>query len=181
MRAPSPGSFPSQLLLLSSVFSVCIGILGRSSEPHLFSLFSLTWYFICFQKLHGTNSPVYISSSDSSLEYWIHVFSGIPDGIPLGCLIIIANLTYPKQNLDFQFFHIKILCVFRYLVVSDPLWPPWIIASQSPLSMRFSRQEYWSGLPCPSPGDLPNPGIKAGSPVLQAYSLLSEPSGKLKA
>ena len=43
--------------------------------------------------------------------------------------------------------------------------------------MEFSRQEYWSGLPLPSPGDLPDPGIKPGSPVLQEDSLLSEPSG----
>ena len=39
----------------------------------------------------------------------------------------------------------------------------WTIAHQAPLSMRFSRQEYWSGLPCPSPGDLPNPGIEPAS------------------
>ena len=42
----------------------------------------------------------------------------------------------------------------------------------------FSRQEYWSGLPCPPPGDLPNPGIKSRSPTLQAGSLPSEPPGK---
>ena len=49
-------------------------------------------------------------------------------------------------------------------------------------SMGFSGQEYWSGLPLPSPGDLPNPGIEAGSPALQADALLSEPikvSGKM--
>ena len=44
--------------------------------------------------------------------------------------------------------------------------------------MRFSRQEYWSGLPFPSPGDLPNPGIEPGSPALQADSLLTELQGK---
>ena len=49
---------------------------------------------------------------------------------------------------------------------------PWTVVLQAPLSMRFSRQEYWSGLPCPSPGDLPNPGIEPGSPALQANSLL---------
>ena len=43
---------------------------------------------------------------------------------------------------------------------------PWTIAYQAPLSMGFSRQEYWSGLPFPSPGDLPDPGIKPGSPTL---------------
>ena len=46
--------------------------------------------------------------------------------------------------------------------------------------MGFSRQEYWSGLPFPSPGDLPDPGIEPRSPALQAEALLSEPSGKLR-
>ena len=56
---------------------------------------------------------------------------------------------------------------------------PCSIALQAPLSMGFSRQEYWSALPFPSSGDLPNPGIKPGSPALQADSLPSEPPGKL--
>ena len=50
---------------------------------------------------------------------------------------------------------------------------PWTVAYQAPLSMEFSRQEYWSGLPFPSPGDLPNPGIEPGSPALQADALPS--------
>ena len=50
-------------------------------------------------------------------------------------------------------------------VVSDSV-TPWTVAQQVPLSMGFSRQEYWSGLPCPSPGDLSNPGIEPGSPAL---------------
>ena len=54
------------------------------------------------------------------------------------------------------------------------------VAPQAPLSMGFSRQEYWSELPFPSPGDLPDLGIKPGSPALQADSLSSEPPGKLK-
>ena len=54
----------------------------------------------------------------------------------------------------------------------------WTVACQAPLSMRFSRQEYWSGLPFPSPGDLPNPGIKPRSPALQADSLPTELCGK---
>ena len=52
---------------------------------------------------------------------------------------------------------------------------PWTVAHQALLSMGFSRQGYWSGLPFPSPGDLLNPGIEPGSPALQADSLLSEP------
>ena len=55
---------------------------------------------------------------------------------------------------------------------------PWTIAYQAPQFMEFSRQDYWSGLPFLSPGDLPNPGIESGSPALQADALPSEPAGK---
>ena len=55
---------------------------------------------------------------------------------------------------------------------------PWTVAHQAPLSVGISRQEYWSGLPFPSPGDLPDPGIEPSSPALQADSLPSEPPGK---
>ena len=54
----------------------------------------------------------------------------------------------------------------------------WTITHQAPLSMGFSGQEYWSGLPFPSPGDLPDPGIEPRSPVLEADALTSEPPGK---
>ena len=54
---------------------------------------------------------------------------------------------------------------------------PWTVAHQAHPSMGFSRQEYWSGLPFPSPGNLPNPGIEPGSPTLRADALLSEPPG----
>ena len=54
----------------------------------------------------------------------------------------------------------------------------WTVVRQAPLSMGLSRQEYWSGLLFPSPGDLPGPGIEPGSLVLKADSLLSEPPGK---
>ena len=55
---------------------------------------------------------------------------------------------------------------------------PRTTAYQAPLSMGFSKQEYWSGVPLPSPGDLPDPGIKPESPTLQADALPSEPPGK---
>ena len=57
---------------------------------------------------------------------------------------------------------------------------PWTVTYQAPLSMGFSRQEYWSGLPFPSPRDLPDPGIESESPALQADALTSEPPGKPK-
>ena len=55
---------------------------------------------------------------------------------------------------------------------------PWTVAHQVPPSMGFSRQEYWSGLPFPSPGDLPDPEIEPRSPALQGGALTSEPPGK---
>ena len=55
---------------------------------------------------------------------------------------------------------------------------PRTVAHQALLSMGFSRQEYWTGLPFPSPGDLPDPAIKLRSPALQADALTSEPPGK---
>ena len=55
---------------------------------------------------------------------------------------------------------------------------PWTVACQAPLSMGFLRQAYWSGLPVPSLGDLPDPGIELESPALQADSLLTELQGK---
>ena len=65
--------------------------------------------------------------------------------------------------------HVRLSCVFAI---------PWTVDYQASLSMGFSRQEYWSGLPFPSPGDLPNPGIEPRSPTLQADALPSEPPGK---
>ena len=59
-----------------------------------------------------------------------------------------------------------------------PFVTPWTVAHQAPQSMEFSRQEYWSGLPFPFPGDLPNPGIEPRSPALQADALPLEPPGK---
>ena len=60
----------------------------------------------------------------------------------------------------------------------DSLWLHGNVAHQVPLSMKFSRQEYWNGLPFLSPGDLLNPEVEPGSPALQVDSLLSEPPGK---
>ena len=55
---------------------------------------------------------------------------------------------------------------------------PWAVVCQTPLSIEFSKLEYWSELPFPSPGDLPNPGIKAVSPALVGRVFTTEPSGK---
>ena len=71
---------------------------------------------------------------------------------------------------------VKALVTQLCLIYGDPM--DLTIACQAPLSMEFPRKKYWSGLPFPSSGDLPNPGIKPGSPALQADSLPSKPAGK---
>ena len=70
-----------------------------------------------------------------------------------------------------------VLCLVARLC---PTLQPWTVAHQAPLSQGFPRQEYCSGLPCPPPGDLPNPGIQLRSATWQADSLPSDPSGKPK-
>ena len=81
----------------------------------------------------------------------------------LSCKIIILSIMKVK---------VKSLSRVRLFVT------PWTVAYQAPPSMGSSRQEYWSGLPFPSPGDLPDPGIEPRSPALQADALTSEPPGK---
>ena len=71
-----------------------------------------------------------------------------------------------------------VLLLIVYCVSCSTISDSQTLAHQSSLSMGFSRQEYWSGLPCPPPGNLPNPGVESRSPALQADSLLSEPLGK---
>ena len=65
------------------------------------------------------------------------------------------------------------VCVCEWLSRVRYFATPWTVTCQAPLSMKFSRQEYWSGLPLPSPGDLPDPEIEPGSPALQADALPS--------
>ena len=65
----------------------------------------------------------------------------------------------------------SLLLSFRRQAVSEAFATPWTVARQAALSMGFSRQAYWSGLPFPSPGDLPDPGIEPKSPTWQADSL----------
>ena len=74
-----------------------------------------------------------------------------------------------------EFIYIK-MCVSCSVVSNSAT--PWTIAGQIPLSVEFSRQEYWSGLPFPSPEDLPDPGIKPTSSGLQADSSPLDPPGK---
>ena len=85
-----------------------------------------------------------------------------------------SNLQFSMANWIYPLFSSEVK--WSSSVVSDSA-TPWTVAHQAPLFMGFSRQEYWSGLPFPSPGDLPDPGIEPRSPALQADALPSEPQG----
>ena len=71
------------------------------------------------------------------------------------------------------------MLLFSRQIMSDSFAIPWTIACQAPLFIGLPRQGYWSGLPFPSPGDLPYPGIKPWSPTFQADALTFEPPGKV--
>ena len=79
------------------------------------------------------------------------------------------NSSHPPSGLEWVV-HVC-LCTLSHFSHVRLFATPWTAAHQAPLSMEFSRQEYWNGLPSPSPGDLPNLGIELGSPAWQAVSL----------
>ena len=83
-------------------------------------------------------------------------------------------LAIPAREQNAFSFGLKVKALSRVRLLATP----WTAAHQAPPSMGFPRQEYWSGLPLPSPGDLPDSGIEPRSPALQADALTSEPPGK---
>ena len=87
-----------------------------------------------------------------------------------------ATILLLDYNKNFQ---LGLMCVCQLLNNVQLFVSPWTVAHQAPLSMKFSRQEYWSGLPCPSVGDLPDPGIEPGYPALQADYGLELPRNPL--
>ena len=86
------------------------------------------------------------------------------------CYIVKQKKDYQAANTLFTILYIKITSVLSHFSHVQLFATPWTIAHQAPLSMGFSKQEYWSALPCPPPGDLPNPGIKPVSRMSPALA-----------
>ena len=97
----------------------------------------------------------------------IHAYRDFYIGVFNSFIYIAPNQTSPKCSLK-----VKVKPLSRVFATQ------WTVVHQAPPFLGFSRQKYWSGLPFPSPGDLPDPGIKPRSPALQADALPSEPPGK---
>ena len=112
-------------------------------------------------KESDTTERLHFHFHDQTINKYCVMLCGLPVTFP--------NLISFNPN---SFMKVKSLSCVRLFAV------PWTAAHQAPPPMGFSWQEYWSGLSFPSPGDLPNPGIKPRSPALQADALTSEPPGK---
>ena len=112
-------------------------------------------------------------SFDNSVHHFFFFFEGLP----------YCFLQWLQLFLSFDAHHYKkpvCECVLSCSVMSDSFRPHGPQPTRLLCPWRFSRQGYWSGLPCPLPGDLPDPGIEPRSPALQEDSLPSEPPGKPK-
>ena len=124
--------------------------------------------------IYSNGKFILLGSKVQTLRKFRFCFSSLP-----GTYNGIASATSCLEVPYFFFFFFFALYTYflwvSFLVVSVSLWPHGPL--QALLSMEFSRQEYWSELPVPFPGDLPDPGIEPGSPILQADSLPSEPPG----
>ena len=113
-------------------------------------------------KIFISNSFHIKASNNRNLSWWVDMttfFSDTMSGIkPAAALITYRGWEW------IPFLHACVLSCFRYVWLCATLWTP--TPRQAPLSMGFSRQEYWSGLPCPSAGNLPDPGTEPASPPL---------------
>ena len=155
----------------------------------LFGTYSVSWIFWCiFSSNLKKNCPLFKKYSFCllffsfisgtmifhMLDHFFRLYSLL--FIYMCIIIIIWWFNIFKYCIFVMNFHLKVKV--KLLSHVQHFATPWTVAYQAPQSMEFSRQEYWSGLPFPSPGDLPNPGIEPGSPTLQADTLPSEPPGK---
>ena len=124
----------------------------------LWCLCYLSWLIISFL----------IPTNDFHIQFCILFLT---ESLP-NCISVHILPRFPLMNVMHVWMHAKPLsCVWLFVT-------PWTVVCQVPLSAGFSKQEYWSGLPCPPSGDLPKPGIKPRFPALQADSLPAEPPRK---
>ena len=173
-----------------------LGWLSTRLDPE-FSLLQYLWLSKHFQffffhpwnprqlKLPFPNHQRHLKLQKMLQPWHLVVFSWLPSGLgglvqselkPVLLIIVLTALSLLCLNcLDFVFLD---AVVFQLLIRVWFFATPWTVGCQAPLSMEFSRQEYCSELPFPSPGDLPNPGIEHTSPAWQADALPSEPGGK---
>ena len=140
----------------------------------------VAYFYHFFSKEVGTLSGQFLQSDLYDLRYldcggtiWLYWGAQVgPNHINISC----ENMTFTSsyfsagQLSPVSLYSGGSVCMLSCFSCARLFATPWTVAYQAPLSLGFSRQEYWSGLPCPSPGDLPNPGIEAGSLVSLALA-----------
>ena len=157
---PHPDA-PHSYFLFVFVYCIRIGSAGNSSK--------------------NGNLSLCLSSVSWSTQNTIHCILNPHHMCVCVCVCVMHNVVYKHTHSNLWHRLLKFSKWKWTLLSSVRLFAtPWTVAHQAPLSMGFSRPEYWSGLPFPSPGDLPNSGIEPRSPTWQADSLPAEPPGKPK-
>ena len=156
-----------QLILLIKPESMICGIdlyflnlLWCFDHTDFHRLSSLFFVIACLLKI---SSQKYDLSLQNQVSASMTTMNVLPPEIPYFILYLLSPYCQVKVKL---LSHVQLFAT------------PWTVAYQAPPSRGFSRQEYWSGLPFPSPEDLPDPGIEPRSPALEADALTSEPAGK---
>ena len=140
----------------------------------------MTWYYLYFNKITLVTNMIVDAAAAKSLQscptLWDPIDSS-PPGSDVPGILQARTLEWVAISFSIAWkWKVKV----KSLSLEQLVATPWTVAYQAPPFMGFSRREYWSGLPFPSPGDLPNPGIEPGSPTLQADALPSEPPGNPK-
>ena len=130
--------------------------------------------------MRASDSPVEVSRLIEKTHKW-HLAHCLRHDTVGACQVVYISLqgcishqdeNFPQRQLSAS------LVLFNRSVLYDSFATPWTVAHQAPLSTGFPRQEYWSGFPFPSPGGLPDPGIKPSSCALAGGFLATEPAGK---
>ena len=181
--APWPGNWTLAPALEGEVLTT--GPPGK----YLLVSFKSTFFFISLYNFYCETFQAYQKPHRELLIYNEHLLLSPRDKAfkchwrphhtmcPLPNLITFPHI--PLMNWCLSWSHIKnIFAMYVLIVVVWRFTIPWTVTLQAPLSMAFPRQEYWSGLPPPSPGDLPHPGIEPTSPALVGRFLTAEPPGK---
>ena len=120
--------------------------------------------------LSSQSLPPLLTPGNSWFVFYHHHFFFSRISLKESCITWSSVCLFLLNIMFLRFIYGVVSVVFRHLVVSDPFVTPWTVVHQAPLSVGFSRQGYWSGLPCPPPGVLPDPEIKPKSPATPALA-----------